>query len=113
MSRPDRPQLRVLVYHRAPAGEPEAVTAAYRQAALRLTGTAGLIGHTLLRSTADPDCHVLVMDWADRRSFTEWERAHRRAGHPSPLRRYQDRSRPGGHYEIYLAVSRPDNDGSH
>ncbi|GAB2953683.1 antibiotic biosynthesis monooxygenase family protein [Nonomuraea fastidiosa] len=101
------PGVRVLVYHRTPeSGE---LAEAYRRAAELLAGTDGLLRHELLRSPGDRELHVLVMDWADRDAFTGWERALRHAHHPSPLRRYQDRSRPGGHYEIHLLVSR---DGS-
>ncbi|MDH2427231.1 antibiotic biosynthesis monooxygenase [Sphaerisporangium sp. TRM90804] len=112
MTAPHEPGLRVLVYHRAPDGRPEAVVEAYRRAALQLRGTSGLLAYELLSSPADRGRHLLVMDWTDRGAFTRWERAFRSAGHPSPLRPYQDRSRPGGHYEIYLAASRPRQDGS-
>ncbi|MET8005450.1 antibiotic biosynthesis monooxygenase family protein [Nonomuraea glycinis] len=97
------PGVRVLVYHRAPEGEE--FEEAYRRAADLLAGTEGLLRHELLHSPGHHELYLLVMDWADRDAFTGWEQALRHAHHPSPLRRYQDRSRPGGHYEIHLLVS--------
>jgi hypothetical protein len=96
----------IFVHHRAPT--PQALERAYQAASAALAGTPGYLGDELLRSAADRGRYVLVMKWRSAADFSEWEREHRRNGHPSPLREFQDRDRPGGHYEPLVPVaSRP------
>jgi heme-degrading monooxygenase HmoA len=98
----------ILVHHRAPEGSPEAVEQAYESAREALAGTPGYLGDELLRSPADPGRYLLLMKWRSAADFAGWERGHRRSGHPSALRAFQDRGRPGGHYEALVPVaSRP------
>jgi heme oxygenase (mycobilin-producing) len=99
-----RPPFRVLVWHRAPAGQPDAVQRAYRAARDGLAGVPGYAGDELLRSTAGDGRYLLVMHWRDESAFTAWERAHRRAGHPSPLRQFAERDRPGGHVARFAVL---------
>ncbi|MCP2341064.1 antibiotic biosynthesis monooxygenase family protein [Actinomadura rupiterrae] len=94
----------VLVHLREPEDERGGVLAAYREARAQLDGTPGLLADRLLRSVTDAGRLTLLMEWADRPSYEHWEREHRRRGHPSPLRRYQDRDRPGGHHELFAVA---------
>ncbi|WP_433336484.1 antibiotic biosynthesis monooxygenase family protein [Spirillospora sp. CA-294931] len=96
--------IRVIVYLREPEGERGAVDAAYARARELLDGTPGLLGDLLLRSVTDPRSLTLVMEWETRRAYSAWERLHRERGHRSPMRAYQDRDRPGGHYEVYAVA---------
>ncbi len=88
---------RVLVWHRAPDDRPAAVEDAYRSSRYLLAGVAGYLGDVLLRSTSGDGRYLLVMRWRDEAAFVAWERRHRLAGHPSPLRPFAERDRPGGH----------------
>lgn len=99
-------RIRVLVYYRQPAGATADVTRAYQTACQALAGTPGLLGHELLGQVDTDDRYVLLMLWRDLDDFLAWERDLRAGGHPSPLRRLQDRSRPGGHYELYQVRGR-------
>ncbi|WP_119730350.1 antibiotic biosynthesis monooxygenase family protein [Thermomonospora amylolytica] len=102
-----RSEIRVLVYLREPEGERGVIAEAYGRARELLEGTPGLRGDQLLRSVTDPRRFTLVMEWESRRAYAAWEKAHRERGHRSPLRPYQDRERPGGHYEVFaLAAGR-------
>lgn len=103
----------VFVHHRVGAGQAGRLQAAYEQAAERLLGTTGLLGTELLAPADDPSRRVLLMHWDGKESFRAWERAERSRGHPSAMRPYQDRDRPGGHYEIYLARRGTSVNGSH
>jgi len=98
------PPFLALVRLRAPDGSPRAVPRAYRAARPLLAGIPGYTGCLLLRSVADRRRYLMVMRWADEAAFARWEAAHRRAGHPSPLRAFQDRADPRGHVER-LAVT--------
>lgn len=98
-------RVRVLVHHRAPVDRAHAVREAYFEARELLAGTPGLLRSELLGPPADPCAHVLLMDWASLPDYQAWEAELRRRGHPSPLRPYQDRARPGGHYETYLLTA--------
>ncbi|MEV5708027.1 antibiotic biosynthesis monooxygenase family protein [Actinoallomurus sp. NPDC052274] len=98
--------VRVVVHYRNPASPERAVQTAYQAARDMLRGTPGLVRHELLRSTAGDDVFALLMEWEDTAAYEAWEREMRRQGHPSPLRPYQDRSRPGGHYEVYTVTER-------
>jgi hypothetical protein len=93
--------VRVIVHYREPAGSSGAVVAAYRAARATMQGVPGLVGHELLGAQEDDGRFALLMTWRDMTAFEEWERRLRATGHPSPLRPYQDRERPGGHYEVY------------
>lgn len=96
--------VQVLVHLREPEDERGAVVAAYREAHAGLEGTPGLLGDRLLRSMTDAGRLTLLMEFADRPSYERWESEHRRRGHPSPLRRYQDRDRPDGHHELFAVA---------
>jgi len=99
-----RPPFLALVRLRAPAGSPQSVPRAYRAARPLLAGVHGCTGCVLLRSVADGRRYLMLIGWTDEAAFTRWEAAHRRAGHPSPLRAFQDRADPRGHVER-LAVT--------
>ncbi|OLT21352.1 hypothetical protein BJF79_46805 [Actinomadura sp. CNU-125] len=99
------PRLRVLVHLVEPAGRRGAVPAAYEEARETLAGTAGLLADELLGSVTDARRFVLVMEWEGRRQYAAWEREHRARGHRSPLRPFQDRERPGGHYEVFAETA--------
>ena len=96
--------LYVLVHHRADPRQTDLLLDAYDQAVKRLTGTAGLLGTQLLVSEDDPSRYVLLMRWDGGETFRTWERRERELGHPSAMRQFQDRARPGGHYEIYTGL---------
>jgi heme-degrading monooxygenase HmoA len=96
--------IRVIVYYREPPGRAGALADAYRSAQEMLHGVPGLANHELMRSMSRNGGFALLMEWQSLRDFQAWERAMRMAGHPSPLRGYQDRSRPGGHYEVYAVA---------
>jgi heme-degrading monooxygenase HmoA len=93
--------LTVLVHHRAPAGDPDRLVAAFTEAMGTLQGTAGFLGARLLRRADDPLAVTLVLDWQSAATFRRWQRGPAHLEVPSPLRPYQDRSRPGGHYEVH------------
>lgn len=95
--------LYVFVHHRVAPRQADLLLEAYEQSVGRLAGTPGLLGTELLVSPADRSRYLLLMCWAGRKAFQAWERREREAGHPSALRPFQDRGRPGGHYEIYTA----------
>lgn len=97
---------RVLVHHRVPDGRPDAVEDAYRAAARDLAGVPGLLGTELLDVPGDPAARVLLMDWTSVERYRSWEERHRAAGHPSPLRPFQDRARPGGHHHLFVLAAR-------
>jgi heme-degrading monooxygenase HmoA len=90
---------RVLVWHRA--DDEEALRTAYRDSRQDLAGTAGLRGMALLRQVGQPGQYALAMDWASLSDFERWADSAQHQQYRSPLRRFQDRSRPGGHYEVY------------
>jgi heme-degrading monooxygenase HmoA len=97
-------EIRVFVHHRA-ADSAEPIHAAYLQAATDLAGTPGYLGDELLSPRTDTNRRTLLMRWDGSESYEAWERAHRASGHPSPLRSYQDRELPGGHYETFVVVA--------
>ncbi|WP_283133371.1 FAD-dependent monooxygenase [Rhizohabitans arisaemae] len=103
--RPETPRVRVVVYLREGADERGSVEAAYGRTRDHLEGVPGLYGDELLKAKAGLGRYLLVMDWANLKAFTTWEREHRRKGHPSALRPFQDRDRPNGHYEIYTLTA--------
>jgi heme-degrading monooxygenase HmoA len=93
-------KVRVLVWYRA--GEHEQISQVYRQVSAELAGTAGLVGSELLRSADDPHSYAVLSEWQDLEALRRWERG---AGHgqaAAPLRRFSDRTRPGGGFGIYL-----------
>lgn len=100
-----RGEVRVFVHHRAADRTAEPVQAAYLMAAAGLAGTPGYRGDELLSPQADARRRTLLMRWDGVESYSDWERAHRDRGHPSPLRAYQDRELPGGHYETFIVVA--------
>jgi heme-degrading monooxygenase HmoA len=108
-----REKIMVIVYYRKPEATPPAIfEQAYRRASATLHGTTGLISTEFLRSAAGHATFALLLKWEDIGAFHAWEREMRAQGHPSPLRRYQDRSRPGGHYEIYAVADADSPDQS-
>ncbi|WP_433254751.1 antibiotic biosynthesis monooxygenase family protein [Streptosporangium sp. CA-135522] len=82
-------------------GSAEAIRDGYARTADQLTATPGLLGTELLCDPADRHTWTLLMRWTDIDSFHSWEHRLRAQGHPSHLRSYQDRARPGGHYEVF------------
>lgn len=96
----------VFVHHRIAPRQADLLRGAYRQAVERLAGTAGLLGTELLVSSADRSRYVLLMHWDGRRAFRDWARRERELGYPSAMRPYQDRGRPGGHFDVYNDTTR-------
>ncbi|MFD0775170.1 antibiotic biosynthesis monooxygenase family protein [Streptomonospora algeriensis] len=94
---------RVLVWHRG--DDPEALVRAYTEAAPDLAEVEGLERTELLFGVAGAGFGtgpvVLEMHFTDIEAFRRWERSPQHRQKTSPMRRFQDRSRPGGHYEIY------------
>ncbi|MFC4587997.1 antibiotic biosynthesis monooxygenase family protein [Sphaerisporangium corydalis] len=88
----------VFVHYRGPE---RPLRSGYAQTAGQLAATPGLLGVELLRGVGGEDRWVLLMRWSGMDAYQSWEGELRRLGHPSPLRPFQDRSRPGGHYEIF------------
>ncbi|MFI6226708.1 antibiotic biosynthesis monooxygenase family protein [Micromonospora echinospora] len=82
---------RVMVWHRAPADDADAVAKAYDQISRHLEGTPGLIGNELLRSTKDPHRLVVLSEWESLAAFRDWEEGVSHRPSTSPLRQYQDR----------------------
>ncbi|MEV0325265.1 antibiotic biosynthesis monooxygenase [Micromonospora echinospora] len=82
---------RVMVWHRAPADDADAVAKAYDQISRHLEGTPGLIGNELLRSTTDPHRMVVLSEWESLAAFRVWEEGVSHRPSTSPLRQYQDR----------------------
>ncbi|GAA3732112.1 antibiotic biosynthesis monooxygenase [Spinactinospora alkalitolerans] len=89
----------MLVWHRG--DDPGAVVRAYAEVSGELARIDGLEGTELLFGVSGGDGIVLQMFFSDMEAFRRWERSPRHRAATSPMRRYQDRSRPGGHYEIY------------
>jgi heme-degrading monooxygenase HmoA len=104
-------RVRVLVWHRAPAGGPDgpgdaaAIERAFRAINAELAGTAGLLASELLRSPLDPSSLVVASEWQSLELFLAWERsdAHRPA--TAPLREFRDPLRVPA-YEILEVVDR-------
>jgi heme-degrading monooxygenase HmoA len=80
---------RVLIFYRAPAGDPDAIERVYHQVSAQMKGTAGLVSNELLRDVMDPSSYVVAAEWADLAAFQEWDKGpgHRRT---TPLDPYQD-----------------------
>ncbi|MFJ5225028.1 antibiotic biosynthesis monooxygenase family protein [Streptomyces sp. NPDC088400] len=95
---------RVLLWHRAPAGDPGAVERAYEQISRNLSGTPGLRGNELLRSAGDPGSLVVMSEWESLAAFRAWEETARHRPSTSPLRPYQDRGRDR-FFEVYEVVA--------
>lgn len=99
------PRARVLLFCRAPDGDPEAVAAAYHEISRALAGTEGLLGNELLRDVMSEGGFVVLSEWRSLAAFREWESGAAHRGTTSPLRPYQDASRgtPFGLYEVAAA----------
>jgi heme-degrading monooxygenase HmoA len=97
-----RQRARVLLYCRAPEGDPTPIESAYHEISSELKETAGLLGNELLREVLEPDTFVVLSEWESLAAFRDWESGAGHRGTTSPLRRYQDRSRgrPFGLYEV-------------
>jgi heme-degrading monooxygenase HmoA len=84
---------RVLIWHRTPADDPEAIRKAYDEISGQLAGTPGLLGNELLASTADPATMLVMSEWQSLAAFQAWESGVDHRSSTSPLRPYQDRER--------------------
>lgn len=91
--------VRVIVWHRA--DDEEALRTAYTDSRRDVAGTAGLRGMAMLRQVGQPGQYALAMDWENLAAFERWADSAQHRQYRSPLRGFQDRSRPGGHYEVY------------
>ncbi|MEU8883434.1 antibiotic biosynthesis monooxygenase family protein [Streptomyces hydrogenans] len=91
--------LQVHVRHRT--ADADALRAAYAVSRRDLAGTPGLTGLSLLRQTAAPDAWVLVMSWTDRAAYEAWESGPDHKAYRSPMRAFQDRAHPDGHYTVF------------
>ena len=99
------PRARVMLYCRAPEGDPQPVEAAYHTISAALAGTTGLLRNELLRDAMDADRFMVLSEWESLDAFRAWESG---AGHrdtTAPLRPYQDRDGglPFGLYEVAAA----------
>ncbi|MER5772339.1 antibiotic biosynthesis monooxygenase family protein [Streptomyces sp. NPDC001985] len=90
----------MLIWHRAPVDEPDAVQRAYERISGGLAGTPGLLGNELLRGVDDPGRLVVMSEWESLAAFKAWERTADHRPATSGLRRYQDRDRDR-FFEIY------------
>ncbi len=95
---------RVLIWHRAPAGDPDAVRRAYAGISEQLAGTPGLRGNELLTSTADPATVLVMSEWDSLADFQQWESGADHRPATSPLRPFQDRDRDR-FFEIFEVVA--------
>jgi len=95
--------VRVLLYVRAPDGDPSRVHEAYERINKELDGTPGLVGSELLHSSLDDDAFAVLSHWTDMDAFRTWEQGPGHRKETSPLRPYQDRD-SGRHYGIYRVV---------
>ena len=91
---------RVLIWHRAPVDDPDAVRRAYEQISSRLAGTPGLLGNELLRGVDDPGRLVVMSEWESLAAFKAWEQTAEHRPSTSALRPYQDRDRDR-FFEVY------------
>lgn len=94
-------EVRVLLYLKAPDGDPDAVSTAYGKINAQLAGTPGLIGSELLRSTLEDGGFAVLSRWTDLDAFRDWEQGPAHRKETSPLRPYQDRGSGRRHYGIY------------
>jgi heme-degrading monooxygenase HmoA len=92
---------RVIVWHKAPDGGPDALEQAYHAISEQLAGTPGMLGNELLRSVLRPDRFAVLSEWETLAAFQAWEQGPDHRGYTSPLRQYQDRDGSNGHYEIF------------
>jgi heme-degrading monooxygenase HmoA len=92
---------RVIVWHRAPDHDVAGLELAYHAISEQLDGTPGLLGNELLRSVRRPGYFAVLSEWVSLAAFQDWERGPGHRKDTSPLRPYQEKDRPGGHYEIY------------
>ncbi|MBV9163990.1 MAG: antibiotic biosynthesis monooxygenase [Pseudonocardiales bacterium] len=97
--------VRVLVFARAPAADPDAVERAYHEISRMLQGTAGLLGNELLRSAGSPDEFAVMSKWEDMAAFRAWEQGQDHRTTTSPLRPYQD-GNGGRSFDVYEVVAR-------
>jgi heme-degrading monooxygenase HmoA len=101
--------VRVLVFARAPAADPDAVERAYHEISRMLQGTTGLLGNELLRSAGSPDEFAVMSEWQDMAAFTAWEQGQDHRTTTSPLRPYQDGNgrRSFGVYQVVARYLTP------
>ena len=92
---------RVIVWHQAPDGDTAELERAYHAISEQLDGTPGLVANELLRSVRKPGYFAVLSEWASLADFQAWEQGPEHRKDTSPLRPYQEKDRPGGHYEIY------------
>jgi heme oxygenase (mycobilin-producing) len=85
-------RVRVLLFHEA--SDRDAVTAAYHLVSAELAGTPGLLGNELLTSVHDPTWLLVMSEWADRKSFDEWEQTAAHKGQTAALRPFRDTRMP-------------------
>lgn len=88
----------VIVWHRA--DDDARIRSAYRGCEEFLAATPGLRRTSLLRRVGRSGEYLLVMEWESRAAFMRWERSPQHRERPSPLRPFQDRDRPEGHYQV-------------
>jgi heme-degrading monooxygenase HmoA len=105
MTAADGARARVLLYCRAPGGDPAPIEEAYHAISADLNGTTGLLHNELLRDVLEPDAFIVLSEWASLAAFHAWESGPDHRDTTSPLRGYQDRSRPRpfGLYEVTAA----------
>ena len=92
----------VVIWHRA--DDEPTLRQAYRESVAMLAGTPGLREMTLRRCAGQPGRYVVVMTWDSLTEFERWEGGAEHRRYRSPLRRFQDRDRAEGHYEIHELV---------
>jgi heme-degrading monooxygenase HmoA len=92
---------RVIVWHRATDDGVAGLERAYHAISEQLDGTPGLLSNELLRAVRKPGYFAVLSEWTSLAAFQEWEQGPGHRKDTSPLRSYQEKDRPGGHYEIY------------
>ncbi|MFB7282579.1 antibiotic biosynthesis monooxygenase family protein [Streptomyces hydrogenans] len=98
---PAAPHVPFEIHVRHRTADADALRAAYAVSRRDLAGTPGLTGLSLLRQTTAPDAWVLVMSWTGRAAYEAWESGPDHKAYRSPMRAFQDRAHPDGHYTVY------------
>jgi len=98
-------RVRVLIYYRAPADDPEVIAKSYHAVSQVLAQTPGLLGNELLREVTDQAGFAVLSEWESLGAFQQWETGTTHRGNTSPMRPYQDRENHTKHYGIYEVVA--------
>lgn len=86
--------VRVMLHLRCEEADESGVARAYHEISESLAGTPGLLHNELLRDLTDPGAMAVLSEWRSLDAFRAWEEGNSHRGTTTPLRAYQDRSRP-------------------